>query len=146
MYHVLGIGGREEAYYAGCLNMTLQAGPLTRLEGLLGPLGPFVQRIGHQLLKYHVRGTVAEPRFETETLGQDLLDVSRARDWRSRGGLLRRVFEYDTSGGPADTIGGTARTAGAVRAADRPSTAEVSRARDGRRTTIRDRDARTRSA
>jgi hypothetical protein len=69
---ILGIRGRGDVYYDGHLDLMLQASPLTRLESLLGPLRPFVQSMGDQLLKYRVRGTVAEPQFEVEALGASM--------------------------------------------------------------------------
>lgn len=55
--------------YDGSLNMAVNAGPLERLQGALGQVGELFGELTDQLMKYRVRGTVADPKVSVEPLG-----------------------------------------------------------------------------
>lgn len=54
--------------YDGELDMTVNAGPMERLQGLLGGVGDVLGGLTDRLMAYTVRGSVAEPRIGVRAL------------------------------------------------------------------------------
>ncbi len=55
--------------YDGTLDLAVNAGPLERVQSLLGRVGEAIGSVTDRLMKYLVRGTVEEPRVTVAPLG-----------------------------------------------------------------------------
>ncbi|MCL4740591.1 MAG: hypothetical protein KJZ54_00145 [Phycisphaerales bacterium] len=55
--------------YDGALDLAVNAGPLERVQSLLGRVGEAIGSVTDRLMKYLVRGTVEEPRVTVAPLG-----------------------------------------------------------------------------
>ncbi|MCW5776861.1 MAG: hypothetical protein KIS87_10515 [Phycisphaeraceae bacterium] len=55
--------------YDGSLDLVVNAGPLERVQSLLGRVGEAIGSVTDRLMKYLVRGTVEEPRVTVAPLG-----------------------------------------------------------------------------
>jgi len=55
--------------YDGALDLSLNAGPLEKLQSLLGRVGDIFGKITDQLVKYRVKGTVDDPKVSVAPLG-----------------------------------------------------------------------------
>lgn len=66
-----GVNGRGEGrvYYDGRLDMTINAGPLEKVQDNLGGIGDILGVVTDQLVKYHVGGTLREPTVSLKPLG-----------------------------------------------------------------------------
>lgn len=66
-----GVNGRGEGrvYYDGRIEMTLNAGPLERVQDNLGGIGDILGAVTDELVKYHVGGTLSKPTVSLKPLG-----------------------------------------------------------------------------
>ncbi|MCC7389968.1 MAG: hypothetical protein IT431_14500 [Phycisphaerales bacterium] len=55
--------------FDGSLDLAVNGGPLEKVQSLLGGLGDAIGAVTDRLVKYRVRGTVAEPRVTVDPLG-----------------------------------------------------------------------------
>ena len=65
----IGARGEGEIRFDGRINYRLNAGPLERVQGLLGPVGDILGAVTDQFVKYHVTGTLDEPVVSVRPLG-----------------------------------------------------------------------------
>jgi len=61
--------GEGEIAFDGRINYRLNAGPLERVQGLLGPVGDILGAVTDQFVKYEVSGTLKEPVVSVRPLG-----------------------------------------------------------------------------
>ena len=61
--------GDGDVYYNGALDLTVNAGPLERIQGALGKIGDVFGKITDRLVSYKVTGTLDEPQYEIRPLG-----------------------------------------------------------------------------
>ena len=61
--------GEGELYFDSRINFRFNAGPLERVQGVLGPIGEVLGGVTDALMKYHVTGTLAEPKTAVKPLG-----------------------------------------------------------------------------
>jgi hypothetical protein len=55
--------------FDGALDLAVNGGPLEKMQSLLGGLGDAIGAVTDRLVKYRVRGTVAEPQVSVDPLG-----------------------------------------------------------------------------
>lgn len=55
--------------YDGTLDLSVNAGPLERIQGMLGPIGGVLGSITDRLVTYHVTGRAGSPRVTVRPLG-----------------------------------------------------------------------------
>ena len=55
--------------YDGSLNLALNAGPREKVQSKFGELGDFIGGLTDKLVKYHVTGTVSQPKVDVKPLG-----------------------------------------------------------------------------
>lgn len=65
----MGITGSGKLFYNGDIDMLANAGPLERVEGLLGPVGEVLKLFTDRLVPYQVTGTALEPKIAPRPLG-----------------------------------------------------------------------------
>ena len=70
------IRGDGDLYFNQNLNMTINAGPLERIQSGLGTVGDILGAVSSSLARYHVTGTIAAPVVKVQLLGGigDLID------------------------------------------------------------------------
>lgn len=61
--------GSGMIFYDARLDLALNAGPLERVQNLLGGVGKIIGAVTDRVLKYRIRGTVAEPKVSVHPLG-----------------------------------------------------------------------------
>ncbi|HWL94911.1 MAG TPA: hypothetical protein VNT79_15435 [Phycisphaerae bacterium] len=76
----MGANGSGRIDYGGGLEMIVQAGPIERIEPLLGPVGTILGQASQRLMNYRVSGTMSHPQFTPRPLGINLPGVQTIRD------------------------------------------------------------------
>ena len=61
--------GKGRVYYNQNLDLTLNAGPVEKVQSLLGKFGKVLGNITDQFIEYHVTGTVSEPQVAVRPFG-----------------------------------------------------------------------------
>ena len=61
--------GEGELYFDSRIDFRFNAGPMERLQGVLGPLGAALGDVTYKLVKYQVTGTLDEPTAAVKPLG-----------------------------------------------------------------------------
>lgn len=66
---LVGMRIRGDIKFDGALDLTVNAGPMEKLQSLLGDIGDAVGALTDQLVKYRVRGTLKNPEVSIAPLG-----------------------------------------------------------------------------
>lgn len=66
---VLAARGTGQIRYDQTLDLTLNAGPMEKVQSMLGDVGNILGAVTDQLVKYRVRGTVGDPEVSVAPLG-----------------------------------------------------------------------------
>jgi hypothetical protein len=72
---LLGLRGEGDIYFNQRLDLTVNAGPVEKLESVLGDAGKIIGVVTDKLTAYHVTGTLGEPRVQLKVApgGKDVL-------------------------------------------------------------------------
>ncbi len=66
---LLAARGGGDIMYTGALDLKMNAGPLEKLQSMLGKVGDIFGKITDGLVAYRIRGTLAEPKVSVQPLG-----------------------------------------------------------------------------
>lgn len=67
---LLAMRGEGELFFDGALDLRVNAGPLEKVQGMLGSIGDLLGRVTDQLVTYHVTGTLADPQVTVRPLSK----------------------------------------------------------------------------
>jgi hypothetical protein len=73
---LLGLRGEGDAFFDNRLDLTVNAGPIEKLQDALGDAGKIIGVVTDKLTAYHVTGTLGEPKVSLKVApgGKDLLN------------------------------------------------------------------------
>jgi len=66
---VAAVRGTGDIFYDGRLDMLVNAGPMEKVQSMLGEIGDILGKVTDQLVKYDVEGTVSDPSVTARPLG-----------------------------------------------------------------------------
>lgn len=75
MGRAIGVTGAGSLFYSGDLNMLVNAGPVERMEGAMGPVGEMLSLFTDRLVPYQVTGRALDPKVAAKPLGIGVKDT-----------------------------------------------------------------------